>query len=207
MEKRLQRDDREKMIGGVCAGLAEYFGIDVSFVRIAFVVAVMFGAGVLAYIILWIVMPPKPFDPTYSRYNADYKVYDNSTSFANPGSGPSYVAPPIPPLKNRRRDGNGKVIAGLLFIFFGTYFMLDEFDVVPYWFELDKLWPLIFIIPGLMLLSKSQKKPWEEDPVVDPMQSSDAVQKPGSTVQDPAPVEPVDPAASAPASDRPEDKL
>lgn len=67
MEKRLQRSRTEKMIGGVCGGLAEYFGIDPTIVRILWVVITLIGgAGILAYLILWIAMPqepPAPFSP------------------------------------------------------------------------------------------------------------------------------------------------
>lgn len=46
-----------KVIAGVCGGVAEYFNIDVKLVRIAWVVAVIFaGVGVAAYLLLWIIM-------------------------------------------------------------------------------------------------------------------------------------------------------
>ena len=47
-----------KMIGGVCAGLGEYLGLDPTIVRIVWVLMVLFaGFGILMYIILWLVMP------------------------------------------------------------------------------------------------------------------------------------------------------
>jgi len=57
--KRLMRDPDDTKLGGVCSGLAAYFGIeDPLVIRIAFVVAVVFGGfGILPYIILWAVMP------------------------------------------------------------------------------------------------------------------------------------------------------
>ncbi|MDB5202212.1 MAG: PspC protein [Ferruginibacter sp.] len=56
--KRLFRDENDKVIGGVCSGLANYFGIDVVVVRIVFVVlAISFGFGLLTYLILWIAVP------------------------------------------------------------------------------------------------------------------------------------------------------
>jgi phage shock protein C len=80
MEKKLQRDKQNKKLAGVCSGLAEYFELDVTLVRVAFVLAVMAGlSGGLAYIILWIVMPVKPFlqGNAYAsdrRYYSDYRV-------------------------------------------------------------------------------------------------------------------------------------
>ncbi|NLB72443.1 MAG: PspC domain-containing protein [Firmicutes bacterium] len=56
--KRLLRSRRDKKLGGVCAGLAEYFDLDVSLVRLAWIFfAVLGGSGVLAYILAWIVIP------------------------------------------------------------------------------------------------------------------------------------------------------
>jgi len=55
--KRLTRS-KEKMIGGVCAGLANYFNIDPTIMRILFVViAFAGGASLLAYLIMWIIVP------------------------------------------------------------------------------------------------------------------------------------------------------
>ena len=53
----LKKSLKDREIAGVCGGLAEYFGFDPSRVRLAFVIFGIFGAGVLAYIILAIMMP------------------------------------------------------------------------------------------------------------------------------------------------------
>lgn len=56
-EKKLSRSNN-KMIGGVCAGIAEYLGLDPTIVRIVWVLLLFFaGFGILLYLILWIVMP------------------------------------------------------------------------------------------------------------------------------------------------------
>ncbi len=58
--KRLYKIEQGKMISGVCGGVAEYFNIDPSLVRIAWVVVGLAGgAGVLAYIIAAIILPNK----------------------------------------------------------------------------------------------------------------------------------------------------
>lgn len=59
-EKKLYRIDDGKMIAGVCAGIAEYFDIDPTVVRLAWVLLSLFvGCGILAYIIALIIMPKK----------------------------------------------------------------------------------------------------------------------------------------------------
>ena len=56
-KKRLTRW-KNKMIGGVCAGLAEYLDLDPTIVRIVWVLMVLFaGFGILLYVILWLIMP------------------------------------------------------------------------------------------------------------------------------------------------------
>lgn len=59
MNKKLQRSSN-KMIAGVCAGIAEYFGLDATVVRVAYVLLSIFSAGfpgLIVYVILMFVMP------------------------------------------------------------------------------------------------------------------------------------------------------
>lgn len=57
-EKKLTRSTTDKMLFGVCGGIAKYFGLDPVLIRLLFVLLFIFaGGGLLAYIILWIVMP------------------------------------------------------------------------------------------------------------------------------------------------------
>ncbi len=61
MEKRLQRSRTEKMIGGVCGGLAEYFNVDPTLVRVIWIaMTLIVGVGILLYLILWLVVPLQP---------------------------------------------------------------------------------------------------------------------------------------------------
>ena len=60
-DKRLYRQMKDKMIGGVCAGLAEYLEIDPVIIRVLFVVAFFLGSmGFWLYVVLWIVVPKAP---------------------------------------------------------------------------------------------------------------------------------------------------
>ena len=61
VRKRLVRSSTDKKIAGVCAGLADYFDLDVTIIRIIWLLAVLFaGTGVLVYAILWIALPLAP---------------------------------------------------------------------------------------------------------------------------------------------------
>lgn len=59
--KKLYKSNRDKKLCGVCGGLAEYFEVDSTLVRLAWVVlALCFGSGLLAYLIAALVMPNNP---------------------------------------------------------------------------------------------------------------------------------------------------
>ncbi|NOX59196.1 MAG: PspC domain-containing protein [Planctomycetes bacterium] len=60
----LRRSRRDVQIAGVCGGLAEFFGLDVTTVRVVYVLASIFTAfaGVLIYIILWMIIPEREYD-------------------------------------------------------------------------------------------------------------------------------------------------
>lgn len=62
-QRKLVRSINDKMIGGVCGGIAEYFGWDSTLIRIIWVLATIFTAfaGIIVYIILWIIMPKDRF--------------------------------------------------------------------------------------------------------------------------------------------------
>ena len=60
MNKKFYLSETDKTIGGVCGGLAEYFGIDSLILRLIFVALIIgWGTGLLLYILLWILAPKK----------------------------------------------------------------------------------------------------------------------------------------------------
>lgn len=62
--KRLYRNTNNKIIAGVCSGVGDYFNIDPVIIRLLWVILTIFGgAGLLVYIIAWIIIPEKPIQP------------------------------------------------------------------------------------------------------------------------------------------------
>lgn len=154
MEKKLERNEHNKMIAGVASGLADYLFVDVIIIRIAFILLAVFGfSGVLIYIIMWVAIPEKSFLQNYPNFDTDYKVQDESqkpyTAYAPP------INPPVVPVK---KNYNSQMIVGLILIAIGSYFMLNELNIIPYWFSIYKLWPVIIIVLGLIILFKPSKK-------------------------------------------------
>ena len=80
--RRLTRSNN-KMIAGVCAGIAEYFGWNVKLLRAALVISVLLGAGamIVVYLILWYVM-----DPIESDHSAQGSGYDGGGSGSSGGA-------------------------------------------------------------------------------------------------------------------------
>ena len=60
MDKKLYRNTENKMIAGVCSGLAEYINIDPTIVRLIWALIALSGAGLVAYLVAAIIIPEKP---------------------------------------------------------------------------------------------------------------------------------------------------
>jgi phage shock protein C len=58
--KKLYRSRTDRMIAGVCGGLAEYFGIDAVIVRLLALVLLFTGPGLFVYLIMWVITPQSP---------------------------------------------------------------------------------------------------------------------------------------------------
>jgi len=59
--KKLYRSRRDRMIAGVCGGLADYFGVDPTWVRLIFILFFFLGgSALLVYIIMWLIVPVSP---------------------------------------------------------------------------------------------------------------------------------------------------
>lgn len=57
--KKLYRSTTDRRIGGVCGGLGEYFAVDPTIVRVIFVILLFAGVGLLAYLVMWVIVPRK----------------------------------------------------------------------------------------------------------------------------------------------------
>ena len=60
MEKKLYRNPNNKMIAGVCSGLAEYINIDPTIIRVIWALVGLTGTGIIAYLVCALIIPEKP---------------------------------------------------------------------------------------------------------------------------------------------------
>lgn len=146
MEKKLYRDESRKVIAGVCAGLSDYFSIDVILVRLVFVLTLIYhGGGTLAYVVLWIIMPKR--NRVLNDATVDYTVHEEGSSFQS--SNPNFK------LNNNKDIAQ---IGGAVLILLGVFFLLDQFDIIPDWFDFEQFWPVILVVIGLGLIFRSKNK-------------------------------------------------
>jgi phage shock protein PspC (stress-responsive transcriptional regulator) len=79
--KKFYRNFNKKVFGGVCSGLADYFGVSVLLVRILWLIlSIFFCIGIIIYIILWIVIPDKKYLESYLDKSANNSNRDKSNS-------------------------------------------------------------------------------------------------------------------------------
>ena len=94
MYKQLYRSKRNKLIGGVCGGLADYFEIDPVIIRIIFIVTTLgWGLSLIAYIILWIIVPEETIIQVSSAENIGFKNNINEAPFINSETKPITTSP------------------------------------------------------------------------------------------------------------------
>jgi phage shock protein PspC (stress-responsive transcriptional regulator) len=136
---RLTRS-RDRILGGVAAGLAEYLDIDPTIVRVGWVLAVVFGLplAILGYLILWVIMPSA------------------ETRHSEAGAGKIEATPSTE--EEARRD-NGALLLGLVLVIVGILFLLPHGDFLP-WFGFRLIhftWPILLILGGVLLLMRSRR--------------------------------------------------
>lgn len=150
--KKLYRSSTDKVIAGVCGGLAKYLEIDSTLVRIVFILlCFMSGSGVILYIVLLIVMPSdvaaenaKPIDAGEIASNASAAI---KTAAEN--------------VKDHLHHRNGHpwgLFVGLILVILGILVLLQ--NIFPTYMVLppgEILWPSILIIIGLFLAFFSRK--------------------------------------------------
>ncbi|MCD6472755.1 PspC domain-containing protein [Candidatus Aerophobetes bacterium] len=145
-KKRLYRSKENRMIGGVCGGIAEYFNIDPVIVRILAVLTIFAnGIGVIGYLIAWIIIPQ---NPEQTSEKEEGKLREKAEDVAQK------IGKRIREDSNNERK-NSRIIGGLILLAIGCLFLINNF--LP-WFNFSRLWPLILIIIGLAILASSLRK-------------------------------------------------
>lgn len=134
MERQLYRSKGNRMLAGVCGGVAEYFGIDPTVVRLIWVlVTLTYGIGLIIYIIAAIVIPESGYDG-YSGHQEQYSggSYENA---AGPGR------PAV-------SDNKLNIIIGGALIALGALAIARRYIRI----DLNLLWPIVLIAIGAFII-------------------------------------------------------
>jgi phage shock protein C len=154
VKSRLERSNINRVISGVCGGIAEYLAVDATLVRVAFVVLTLVGgAGILAYIVLLILMPqpgqPAPFTkPPASTVSADTTTRMEPDSAA---TAPTTTVTPVDPAVHQAEADRRRSAVGFLLIALGVVFLLSNagaFRLIQW----NYVWPLVLIGIGALFL-------------------------------------------------------
>jgi phage shock protein PspC (stress-responsive transcriptional regulator) len=138
MTKRLYRSRQNKMIAGVAGGLGEYFEVDPVIVRAIFILLIFgWGMSILAYFILWIIVPLE--DPVCDRKVTEEDQLEGSF---------------VDEVHYPKKRNDKRLLAGIVLIGIGLYLFIGNFVD---WADFHKLWPLIIIAIGIIILLKSYK--------------------------------------------------
>jgi len=160
MTRRFYRSRSDRMIWGVCGGLARYFDMDPTIVRvIAVLLAFATGFGILAYIILAIVVPLENSKATEPKDTIKENVEEmketanelgheiRSTLMGEEGESEDEAK-----VRHRRRN-----LFGIILIVLGVLFLLGSFNLF-WWFNWGNLWPLILVAIGVLIILSARRR-------------------------------------------------
>ena len=161
MEKRLYRSRSDRMIWGVCGGIARYFGIDPTIVRVLAVLITLAssGGGILAYIVLAIVVPLESSSSREPRDVIKENVEEIKQTASHLGEEmrSTFARHEGETGKMSRTGQRGHYILGAILVIIGVIFLLTSFNLL-WWLRWHYLWPLIIIAIGLVIIFGARKK-------------------------------------------------
>jgi phage shock protein C len=158
--ERLYRSEGDRVIAGVCGGLAAYLRIDPLILRILFVVLAMVnGIGLFVYLVLWIVVPSAGSQPASQEEVIRRNVDEIGVRARELGQ---EARDAFQSQRARRHAAAGgqpeqrAVVGGAILIAIGLLMLMNNFGLL-WWVSLARLWPLILIGVGLVILLNNMK--------------------------------------------------
>jgi len=160
MPARLERSLTNKVVAGVCGGIADYLQVDATLVRVFFVVGTIVtgGLGLLGYIVLVVLMPlpgqPAPFVKTSGVTTS---TVEDAASGDPAATAPVAAAPVAPVPADREAAERRRWAFGLFLIALGAIFMFGNAGVfrIVRW---DLVWPLVLIAIGVLFLVQRERR-------------------------------------------------
>ncbi|HCL90727.1 MAG TPA: stress-responsive transcriptional regulator [Candidatus Atribacteria bacterium] len=155
MKKKLYRSKKDCVIGGVCGGIAEYFDIDTTLVRLLAVLVFFFGgSGIVAYIIGWIIIPQNLNVNTEDNSENKGEIKGKIKKGADKAD--KKVEENLPEERSKgNSERNRNIILGIILIIVGLVFMGTTFFPWITWIAWGTFWPVIIIVVGLVIMIRA----------------------------------------------------
>lgn len=142
--KKLYRLETDRVIGGVCSGLGEYFNLDPSLIRLIFVVlAFAGGSGLPLYLVLWVILPKK----SNLDMSTEEVINDNTREIKDKTK--TFEAE----VKEWSRDEDLRQYMGVALLVLGMIFLVKNLGLANF-FPFDELWPIVLVLFGVVFLSR-----------------------------------------------------
>lgn len=159
MARRLARDERHKVIGGVAAGFGRYLDVDPVLVRLALVLlAFMNGLGILVYLAAWVLMPRAEPELATEGVPGEGAQPAGAAMVDEVRAAGAEVAARA---RSVASDPQGARLAiGGALVVLGSVLLLDELGLLrwPSWARLEVLWPTLLIALGVGLMLRSRRE-------------------------------------------------
>ena len=151
MTKTLHRSQTDKIIAGVCGGLAEYFSVDSTIIRLLFILVVALGgSGLVIYLILWLIMPKKAGETAVINEQR-VKEFANEIKAKAQDLREEFKKdkPEEETVKDRRHGG----LFGWVLVILGVVFLANNF--MPFWMRshMVNYWPLLLVFIGVVIIA------------------------------------------------------
>ncbi|HOQ36299.1 MAG TPA: PspC domain-containing protein [Acetivibrio sp.] len=153
MKRRLVRSKNDKILAGVCGGIAEYFDIDPTIVRLGLVISIIAGPGILAYIAAIFIIP----EDDGSSYRPSNFFEDDNKVFTPNGYDPEKDFSTVMGDKNNglnRDPEKSKTFIGICLIILGAVFLAKQFIRI----DLKLIIPALLIGIGLLIVFKGGRR-------------------------------------------------
>jgi phage shock protein C len=154
VNRRLYRCRENRVLAGVASGVAEFFGLDPTLVRVLWFISILFGGiGLIVYIGMAIIVPLEPLAADGAT------VVDHAASTGAPDQ--DVAGPTGPALEGHRHssrgDGRGTMFVGLVLILFGGLALIDS--LLPAWVDAGRyLVPAFIVGVGALLVANAVRR-------------------------------------------------
>lgn len=151
--KRLYKSKTDRIISGVCGGIANYLNVDPTLVRVVLVICVFLGGvGILAYIVAIFIIPEKPVSTSSASEQKTGDVFESDSNDNDKLHSESHMNNPVV------MRTNISYTAGIILIILGIIALSVSFG----WLHLDKIWryfwPALLVFIGIMVIVANYKK-------------------------------------------------